>query len=250
MKILSLGAANSNRHPSKCWPAYVADYFSDIIIRNAAFRGCTTEHLYDCYTVNESFEPDLILCDIPPWYRSHIPVSLKTQEVNINKIYKNNNYECVDYKLMRGVVPVGGYISTDKTLQYADWLKTQIIPDRKISLYDILKSRAKDRTKFDDLINLTHNLCFSNYYKNKSIKDIQLLKYAIKDIPIYFIHTIGPVESLEVGEYLCKNAYNYLNGTMCEDEWVHLSLEAHKKIARELYIPAIDNLLCNNFLGI
>mgnify|MGYP003665054540 FL=1 len=249
MKILILGASNSNRPPSKCWPEYVADYFCNIKIRNAAFRGCTTEHLYDCYMANEPFNPDLILCDIPPWYRSHIPVSLKTQEVKIDKVHQTNNYEYVDYKLMRGVVPIGGYIADNNNLLYSDWLKNQIMPGRKISLHSVLQSRAADRSRFDDLINLNHALCFSDYYKNKSIKDIQLLKYAIKDIPIYFIHTIGPVESLDVGNYLCENAYNYLDGTLCEDEWVHLSAAAHEKVSKELYIPAIDNLLGNDFLG-
>ncbi len=247
MKILILGASNSSRPPIKCWPHYVAEYYRDFTIRNAAFRGCTTEHLYDCYIENKDFDPDLILCDIPPWYRSHIPVSLRTKQVEIAKINKIDNYELVDYKLMRGVVPIGGYLSQDPIL-YSEWLKTQRMPDRDITLYDVLKSRARDRNNFDNFINQGHSLCFSDYYKDKAIKDIRLLQYEVGDKLLNFIHTIGPIESLSVGEYLCQNAYNYLEGKLCDDEWVHLNATAHEKIAKELYIPSIDNLLCNNFL--
>ena len=45
-----------------------------------------------------------------------------------------------------------------------------------------------------------------------------------------------------------ERQYNYLEGKLCDDEWVHLNATAHEKIAKELYIPSIDNLLCNNFL--
>jgi hypothetical protein len=97
-KCLVIGASNSSRPPVKCWPQYVSEHFN-IHIRNAALRGTTPEHVYDMYAENIDYNPDLILVDIPPWYRYHIALSTTVQNVSMNKIINvTENYEEVEYK--------------------------------------------------------------------------------------------------------------------------------------------------------
>lgn len=241
-KILILGASNSNRPPTKTWPEYLAEIFKDVHFRNAALRGITMEHLYDCFMENKSYEPDLILCDLPPWYRNYIPVSDTYQKISIKKIDSKDNYEVVTYTLLKGAVPIGGYLPKHEMI-YSNWLKKQKIPGRDMSLYDVYRSYSKDRNNFDDLINMSHEMRYSKYYYQRAVKDIELLKHVVGDTPIRFMHTIGPVESIDAGEFLCQNAYDFLNGEMCEDEWVHLSPKAHEIVAHNLYAPAFQNLL-------
>ena len=260
MKILILGASNTNRPPVKTWPEYLSEIFKDVHFRNAAYRGITCEHLYDCFMLNKDYEPDLILCDLPPWYRNYIPVADKYQKTYIKRIDSKDNYDIVTYSLLKGSVPIGGYLPKHELI-YSEWLKKQMIPNRDMSLYDVYRSYSKDRDNFDDLINMSYEMRYSEYYYERAVKDVELLRYATGDIPIRFIHTIGPIESVDVGDFLCESAYKFLNGKnysdkwvqmtpaaydldeMYEDEWVHLSPIAHKIVAHDLYAPALRNLL-------
>lgn len=252
-KFLVIGASNSNRPPIKCWPHYIAEHF-DIHVRNAAWRGITPEHVYEIYAANMDYNPDLILVDIPPWYRYHIALSDVIQDIAIKKInHITSNYQEVEYKPFKGIVPIGGFIT--KNNQYSEWLKLQTIPGHKINLYDIYKRRVKNKENFDVVINTLNDVRHSPYFKNRALKDILLLKNSA-NVPIKFLHTIGPFESIDLPEedFLCENAYNWLKRhnksyeNFFEDEWAHFKSSTHELVAKELYIPAICNLLDSDIL--
>ena len=249
-KCLVIGASNSSRPPVKCWPQYVSEHFN-IHIRNAALRGTTPEHVYDMYAENIDYNPDLILVDIPPWYRYHIALSTTVQNVSMNKIINvTENYEEVEYKSFKGIVPIGGFI-TD-TDNYAEWLKKQIIPNSSLSLYDVYKRRTKNRKSFDTNINALNDVRHSSYFKHKAYKDILLLK-SVCNVPIKFLHTIGPYDPIDLpqDDFLCENPYNWIKDNFnnyeefFQDEWAHFTPSSHQYVSENLYIPAIENLLNN-----
>ena len=251
-KILIIGASNSSRPPIKCWPEYVAEKLN-IHIRNAALRGITPEHVYDIFVANKDYKPDLILVDIPPWYRYHVALSNNIQDIEIHNINDiTPKYQEVEYKPFKGIVPIGGFIP--KTENYAEWLKEQIIPDHKITLYDVYKRRVKNRENFDTVINTLNEVRHSPYYRHRALKDILLLKNTV-NIPIKFMHTIGPYDPIDLSEedFLCESPYHWLKNNfvdyenMFEDEWAHFKSSTHSLVAKNLYIPAIENLLDNIF---
>ena len=252
-KFLVIGASNSNRPPIKCWPQYVAEHF-DVHVRNAALRGITPEHVYDIYIANKNYNPDVILVDLPPWYRYHIALSNIIQDVEIEKIsVVSDNYEEIGYKPFKGIVPIGGFIPANDN--YAEWLKEQTIPGHKINLYDIYKRRVKNRNNFDIVINTLNEVRHSPYFKHRALKDILLLKKSV-NVPIKFLHTIGPYDPIDLPyeDFLCENAYQWLKGRyenyeeFFEDEWAHFKQSTHELVAKNLYIPAIQNLLNNTSL--
>lgn len=250
-KILILGASNSCRPPVKCWPQHVAEHYPTIQVRNAALRGITPEHIYDMYMCNESFEPDLVLVDLPPWYRSHIPTSEKTREIEIDNIIVNRNYSEVVYKSFKGIVPIGGFIPKDKIekIDYANWLNSQHIPNSNLTLYDVFKRRSDNKDDFDISINFLNDMRLSDYYKRKSYKDILLFEKTV-NCNYRYIHTIGPFPTyVNDNRYLSVNPFdwvmtNFANpDKLFEDEWAHFTEQAHEIIAKELYIPGIERVI-------
>ena len=258
MKILVLGSSNSNRPQCKCWPHHIAEHF-DIHIRNAAFRGVSSEHIYDMYIVNKEYAPDLILVDIPHWNRSHIVLSEDVKNIEISTINDiTSKYQEVIYKPLNGLVPIGGP-PTPKLKNYTKWLKSTIVSENNINLYQIYKRRVKDKENFDIVINTLNKMSHSSYYKYRAFKDILLLKSTV-DIPIKFIHASGENESIDIAknDFLCENPYYWIKKNftdyenMFENEWsdngrilAHYTEETHKLISQQLFIPAIQKLLYN-----
>jgi hypothetical protein len=252
-KILVLGASNSSRPPIKCWPEYVAEYFNDVELRNAALRGATPEHIYDMYICSLDFEPDLVLVDLPPWYRSYIPVNKNTREIEIDHIIKRKNYSEVVYKtfIWKGIVPIGGFIPMDKigNINYAEWLKSQNLPNSKLTLYDLYKRRAENKDDFDVTINFLNDVRLSDFYKRKSYKDMLLFEKSVQ-CEYKYIHTIGPFPTfVNDGNYLSENPFDWVINNfknyedMFEDEWAHFTEDTHRLVAEKLYIPNIERLI-------
>ena len=248
MKVLVIGASNSSRPPIKCWPEYIAEHFN-VHVRNAALRGTTPEHVYDMYVANQDYTPDLILVDIPPWYRHHIAVSNTINDIEVDQISSiRDNYEEVTYKPFKGIVPIGGFIPD--TDNYAQWLRQQIIPGSKLNLYDVYRRRTKNRQDFDVVINFLNDIRHSNYHKHRALKDILLLKNSV-NVPIKFMHTIGPYDPIDLPkeDFLCESPYHWIKDNFenyedfFEDEWAHFTQSTHELVAKNLYIPAIENLL-------
>jgi len=267
-KILILGTSNSCRPPLKCWPEWVAEHFPNIQVRNAALRGITPDHIYDEYKVNEDWNPDLVIADLPPWYRFSIPVATETREIEIDSIIERDNYSEVIYKSFKGVVPIGGYIPPEifelpstmpaeavmlidkkQKIDYAKWLQAQQIPNSNLTLYDAFKRRAENRKDFDTVVNFSNDVRLSSYYRKKAAKDLLLFESAVK-CPYKYIHTIGPFPFyVNEDNFLTENPFHWvLNNfedysTMFEDEWAHFTEEAHEIVAKRLYIPAIEEIV-------